>query len=159
IEQGLKSVDGMRADVERRFPQGLAESKKAENGGLAEANLRNKLERERGLFYSGGGQVNQAPLVRRFGSGAGPGLRSPVAAENRPPMPLVLLAALVAGCGLGAGAVYVADQLDARIRSLSEIRRLLEYRMLGVVHLLGRTQQGEVPIGLISHVKPRSRIA
>src|SRR5262249_52284915 len=45
------------------------------------------------------------------------------------------------------------------IRSLPEFRRLLEFRMLGVVPLLSRAQEGDVPIGLISHMKPQSRVA
>lgn len=159
IEQGLKSVEGMRAEVEQRFQHDLAESNKSEIGLLAESNLRNNLERQRALFYSVVDQLKQAQLVSDFGSVTAQVLDPPVASENRPPILLVLLAALVVGCGLGAAAVYVADQLDSRIRSLPEIRRLLNYRMLGVVPLLSRAQQGDVKLALISHAKPRSRLA
>ena len=55
--------------------------------------------------------------------------------------------------------MYVADQLDAQIRSLREIRLLLNYRMLGVVPLLTRGQQADVKIGMVSHVRPRSSLA
>src|SRR5208337_3193884 len=51
IEQGLKSVEGMRAEVEQRFQNDLAESNKSEIVQLAESNLRNNLERQRALFY------------------------------------------------------------------------------------------------------------
>ena len=159
IEQGLKSVEGMRAEVEQRFQHDLAESNKSEIGQLAESNLRNNLERQRALFYSVVDQLKQAQLVSDFGSVTAQVLDPPAATENRPSIPLVLLAALVLGCGLGAGAVYVADQLDARIRSLPEIRRLLDYRMLGVVPLLSRGQQGHVKIALVSHARPRSPLA
>ena len=159
IEQGLKSVEGMRAEVEQRFQHDLAESNKSEIGQLGESNLRNNLERQRALFYSVVDQLKQAQFVSDFGSVTAQVLDPPAATENRPSIPVVLLAALVLGCGLGAGAVYVADQLDARIRSLPEIRRLLDYRMLGVVPLLSRGQQGHVKIALVSHAKPQSGLA
>ena len=159
IEQGLKSVEAMKAEVEQRFQQDLAESNKSEIGLLGESNLKNNLERQRVLFYSVVDQLKQAQLVSDFGSVTAQILDPPTANESRPPIPLVLLAALVVGCALGVGAVYVADQLDARVRSLPEIRRLLDYRMLGVVPLMTRGQQGDVKISLISHVRPRSRLA
>jgi capsular exopolysaccharide synthesis family protein len=149
----------MRAEVEQRFQNDLAESNKSEIGQLGESNLRNNLERQRVLFYSVVDQLKQAQLVSDFGSVTAQVLDPPAATENRPSILLVLIAALVLGCGLGAGGVYVADQLDARIRSLPEIRRLLNYRMLGVVPLLSRGQQGDVKIALVSHAKPRSSLA
>ena len=159
IEQGLKSVEGMRAEVEQRFQHDLAESNKSEIGQLGESNLRNNLERQRVLFYSVVDQLKQAQIVSDFGSVTARVLDPAAATENRPSIPLVLIAALALGCGLGAGAVYIANQLDARIRSLPEIRRLLDYRMLGAVPLLSLGQQGDVKIGLFSHVKPRSSLA
>ena len=159
IEQGLKSVEGMRAKVEQRFQNDLAESNKSEIGQLGESNLRNNLERQRALFYSVVDQLKQAQLVSDFGSVTARVLDPAAATENRPSIPLVLIAALALGCGLGTGAVYVADQLDARIRSLRETRRLLDYRVLGVVPLLSRGQQGDVKIALVSHARPRSRLA
>jgi capsular exopolysaccharide synthesis family protein len=159
IEQGLKSVEAMKADVEQRFQQDLVESNKSEIGLLAESNLRNNLERQRALFFSVVDQLKQAKLVSDFGSVSAQVLDPPTAAESRPPIPLVLLAAVMIGFALGVGAVYIADQLDARVRSLPEIRRLLDYRMLGVVPLLTRAQQADLKIGMICHVKPRSRLA
>src|SRR5208337_3591237 len=112
IEQGLKSVEGMRAEVEQRFQNDLAESNKSEIGQLGESNLRNNLERQRVLFYSVVDQLKQAQLVSDFGSVTARVLDPAAATENRPSIPLVLIAALVLGCGLGAGLVYVADKLD-----------------------------------------------
>ena len=159
IELGLKSVEGMRAEVEQRFQHDLTEVNKSEIGQLGESNLRNNLERQRALFYSVVDQLKQAQLVSDFGSVTAQVLDPPAATENRPSIALVLTAALALGCGLGAGAAYVADQLDARIRSLREIRRLLDYRMLGVIPLLSRGQQGDIKIALVSHARPRSRMA
>jgi capsular exopolysaccharide synthesis family protein len=159
IEQGLKSVDAMRAEVEQRFQHDLAESNKSEIGLLAESNLRNNLDRQRALFFSVVDQLKQAQLASDFGSVTAQVLDPPTAMENRPLVPVVLLAALVLGCGLGAGTVYLANQFDARIRSLPEFRRLLEFRMLGAVPLLSPALDDDVPIGLISHRKPQSRVA
>ena len=117
------------------------------------------MERQRVLFYSVVDQLKQAQIVSDFGSVTARVLDPAAATENRPSIPLVLIAALALGCGLGTGAVYVADQLDARIRSLRETRRLLDYRVLGVVPLLSRGQQGDVKIALVSHARPRSRLA
>jgi polysaccharide biosynthesis transport protein len=159
IEQGLKSVEATRAEVERRFQQDLAESNRSQIGQLTESNLRNNLERQRALFYSVVDQLKQAQLVSDFGSVTAQVLEPPAASESRPSNIIVLLAALAVGSGLGAGAVYVAVQLDARIRSLPEIRRLLDYNMLGVIPLLTRDQQASLTLGLASHSNPRSRLA
>ena len=51
IEQGLKSVEGMRAGVEQRFQNDLAESNKSEIVQLAESNLRSNHRRQRAIFY------------------------------------------------------------------------------------------------------------
>jgi succinoglycan biosynthesis transport protein ExoP len=159
IEQGMKSVEATRAEVERRFQQDLAESNRSQIGQLRESNLRNNLERQRALFYSVVDQLKQAQLVSDFGSVTAQILDPPTASESRPSILIVLLAALGVGSGLGAGAVYIAVQLDARIRSLPEIRRLLDYRLLGVVPLLSREQQVGLTLGLACHSKPRSRLA
>ena len=159
IEQGLNSVKAMQAEVEQRFQHDLAESHKSEIGQLYESNLRNHLERQRTLFYSVVDQLKQAQLVSDFGSVTAQVLDPPAAIENRPSILRVLIAAMALGCGLGAGAVYVADQLDARIRSLPEIQRLLAYRVLGAVPLLSLGQQGHAKIALVSHAKPRSQLA
>jgi capsular exopolysaccharide synthesis family protein len=159
IEQGLKSVEALRAEVEQRFRDDLAQSNKAEIGRLAESNLRDSLERQRALFHSVVDQLRQAQLVSDFVSVTAQILDPPVAVEKRQSARFVMLVALIAGCGLGAGAVYFADQVDARLRSLAEIRRLLNYRLLGVVPLLSRAQKADAAIGLISHMRPRSRVA
>ena len=87
IEQGLKSVEAMRAEVEQRFQHDLAESNKSEIGQLGESNLRNNLERQRALFYSVVDQLKQAQLVSDFGSVTAQVLDPPAATENRPSIP------------------------------------------------------------------------
>src|SRR5271166_5701904 len=93
IEQGLKSVEGMRAEVEQRFQHDLAESNKSEIGQLGESNLRNNLERQRALFYSVVDQLKQAQFVSDFGSITAQVLDPPAATENPPSILLVLIAA------------------------------------------------------------------
>jgi capsular exopolysaccharide synthesis family protein len=75
-------------------------------------------------------------------------------------MAIIILMALVAGCGLGGGAAYVVDLLDARIRTLSELRRVLDYYVIGLVPQLP-SGQGELAgeVGLISHALPRSALS
>ena len=159
IEQGLKSVEGMRAEVEQRFQHDLAESNKSEIGQLGESNLRNNLERQRVLFYSVVDQLKQAQFVSDFGSVTAQVLDPPAATENRPSVPLVLIAALVLGCGLGAGTVYVVDLVDSRVHSVPEIRRLMRLRVLGQIMQLPHEQQGAVAVGILCHAEPRSGLA
>ena len=159
IEQGLKSVEGMRAEVEQRFQHDLAESNKSEIGQLGESNLRNNLERQRILFYSVVDQLKQAQFVSDFGSVTAQVLDPPAATENWPSVPLVLIAALVLGCGLGAGTVYVVDLVDSRVHSVPEIRRLMRLRVLGQIMQLPHEQQGAVAVGILCHAEPRSGLA
>ena len=81
----------MRAEVEQRFQNDLAESNKSEIGQLGESNLRNNLERQRALFYSVVDQLKQAQFVSDFGSVTAQVLDPPAATENRPSIALVLL--------------------------------------------------------------------
>jgi uncharacterized protein involved in exopolysaccharide biosynthesis len=103
IEEGIKSVEAVRAEVEQRFERDLSESKKDEIGLLTESNLRNNLERQRALFYSIVDQLKQAQLASDFGSVTAQVLDPPFATASRPSVLLVLLAALAVGCGLGGG--------------------------------------------------------
>jgi capsular exopolysaccharide synthesis family protein len=159
IKHGLESVEEMRKALEQEYRHDIEDSNKSKNAMLAESQLSNDLDRRRQLYNSVVDQLKQAQLVSNFGSVTSQLLAPPTASRVGAAIAMVLLAALVVGCCLGAAAVYVVDQLDARIRSLSEIRRLLDYRMLGVVPLLSRSLEGDVPAGLISCLKPRSRLA
>jgi capsular exopolysaccharide synthesis family protein len=160
IERGLKSVEAMRAEIEQRFRRDLEESRKSEIDLLAETNLRNNLERQRMLFHSVVDQLKQAQLVSDFGSVTARVLNPPAASENRARSSSILCVALVLGLGLGGGLAFLADLMDARLRSLSEIRKVLELKVLGLVPETAATQLNkDFSVGLISHLLPRSLMA
>jgi capsular exopolysaccharide synthesis family protein len=160
IERGLKSVEAVRAEIEERFQNDLAASRKTEIDMLTESNLRNNLERQRMLFNSVVDQLKQAQLVSDYGSVTAQVINPPIATEKRASMATALSAAVVLGFGLGGAIAFIADLLDARVRSVSEIRRVLDLRLLGVIPELGRQQlENDVMPGLISHTTPRSLLA
>jgi capsular exopolysaccharide synthesis family protein len=102
-------------------------------------------------------QLKQAQLVSDYGSVSAQVLNPPVASEKRPSVATALCAALVLGLGLGSGMAFVAGLLDARVRSLAEIREILDLRVLGVLPQLTPEQlEADLAPGLISHVTPRS---
>lgn len=157
VQRSLGSLEAMRAEIQSRFEQDLAEAKKTEIITLTESNLRNNLERQRIRFNSVVDQLKQAQVVTDFGSVTAQTLNPPAARTIRPPKVSILLAALVFGCGLGGGMAFLADLLDARIRSLAEMRRALGLPTLGVVPQLRREQHEAIgEIGLIGLAMPRS---
>jgi capsular exopolysaccharide synthesis family protein len=112
------------------------------------------------LFNSVVDQLKQAQLVSDYGSITAQILNPPVATEKRPSIVSALCAALVLGLGLGGGMAFVADLIDARVRSLSEIRKVFDLRVLGIIPQLTHEQlDPEVVPGLISHALPRSLLA
>jgi hypothetical protein len=130
IETSLEAVEAMRAKVQDRFASDLSEAKKAEINMLAESNLRSNLERHRTLFNSVVDQLKQAQLVSDFGSVTAQTINPPSVKVVGPQATLILLSALVVGCALGSLAAFVSDLLDARIRSMSEVRRVLDIHVL-----------------------------
>jgi polysaccharide biosynthesis transport protein len=127
---------------------------------ISESHLKNNLERQRTLFNSVVDQLRQAQLVSDFGSITAQTINPPGVSEVRQQRGFFLAAALLAGVGLGAGIAFVADQLDSRIRSLSEMRRALNLSVLGLIPSLSREQrETSGVIGLICHSLPRSFIS
>jgi capsular exopolysaccharide synthesis family protein len=147
----------MRTEIEERFRTDLSESKKTENDLFTKSNLRNNFERQRVLFNSVVDQLKQAQLVSDYGSVNAQVLNPPVPTEKWPSVVFALFAALLLGIGLGSGVAFVAGLLDARVRLLSEIREILNLRVLGVLPQLTSEQLGdEIAPGLIGHLTPRS---
>ena len=159
IESSLDSIGRMRSDLDARFEKDLAEAKKTEGDLMAEANLRAGLERQRALFNSVVGQLKQAELVGDYASTTARSIE-PAEASPSPVRPLVavtLALAVVAGTLLGTGAALVSDQLDPRIRSLAEMRRVLGTPLVGQVPQLSADQARRTgPVGMISQSMPRS---
>jgi capsular exopolysaccharide synthesis family protein len=161
IERSLKSLDAMRSNLQQKFEADLTACKEADINLLTESNLRNNIERQRALFYSVVDQLKQAQLTSDYGSISTQIIDPTSIKPNRPNMLLILLLAVFAGSGLGMVAAFVASLLDDRIRTLPELRLVLDYPpVLGMIPLISREQalpMGE--IGLLSHATPRSSLA
>jgi capsular exopolysaccharide synthesis family protein len=158
-ERSLKSIETMRQQITQQFDRDLIVAKTAEIDLLKDTSLRNNLERQRMLFNTVVDQLKQAKLVGDYSS-----IRSQVIepanalpAPVRPLVSLTLAMAMLAGGALGAGAALVSDLLDPRIRSLAEMRRVIHFPFLGQVPQLPDSPvAGASPVGLVSHVLPRS---
>jgi capsular exopolysaccharide synthesis family protein len=158
-ERSLQSIETMRKQLADQFDRDLVIAKSAEIDLLKESSLRNNLERQRLLFNTVVDQLKQAKLVGDYSS-----IRSQVIepanafpSAVRPLVSLTLAMALLAGGALGAGAALVSDLLDPRIRSLAEMRRVIHFPFLGQVPQLPDSPvTGASPVGLVSHVLPRS---
>lgn len=157
IERSLESIEALQTKIQERFESELGATKKAEIDLLAESNLRNNLERHRALFNSVVDQLKQAQLVSDYGSVSAQTIDPTSVQPLRPRMASILVLALLAGCGLGAAAAFAADLLDARIRTVVELRSILDLPVLGMIEQLPRDQiaaTGE--LGLLSHSTPHS---
>ena len=160
IENSLKAIETMREDMRRKFEDDLKASKDTEVDLLTEANLRSNLDRARAMFNSVVEQLKQAQLVSDYSSITAETLHEPDVTPLRPNWFLVLALALAAGCLVGSLGAFVSDTLDARIRTLSEIRKLLDLTVLGLIPHLPRGLDGvDDEVGLICMTAPRSMIA
>lgn len=160
IARSLEAIDAMRTDLQRKFEEDLDASKKAEIGQLGEANLRSNLDRQRALFNSVVDQLKQAQLVSDYGSVTAQTINPTEVAAEPPKFTSILLMALIAGCGLGGLGAYVVDLLDARVRSVAEMRELVRLPVIGMIPQLTPEQTGAFgPVGLLSHEIPRSALA
>jgi capsular exopolysaccharide synthesis family protein len=160
MTQNLESIESLRGDLEKKFAEDLKLSKQAEITLLEESNLRSNLERQRALFFSVVDQLKQAHLVSDFDSVSTQTVAPvTVAADQTLAIPLLILATMV-GAGLGSGAAFLADLLEARVRTLAEIRKLVDVPLIGVIPFIRDNQiVSEGTAGLLSHQKPRSALA
>ncbi len=160
MSQSLESIEAMRVDLQKKFDEDLERSKKDEITLLEESNLRNNLERQRSLYLSVLDQLKQARLVSDYDSVSTQTIAPiSVSADPRLTMPILLLAAVI-GVGLGGGVAFLADMLEARVRTLAEIRKLVDVPLIGVIPLIRDDQAVAAgTAGLLSHHKPRSALA
>ncbi|WP_435022516.1 polysaccharide biosynthesis tyrosine autokinase (plasmid) [Tundrisphaera sp. TA3] len=160
LEQSLAAVGVIRDRIRQQFQADVAESRKAESGMLAEANLRNNLERQRALFNSVVDQLKHAQIASDFGSVTAQIINPPSVREIRPRGGSIVLAGLLLGTALGAGLAFLVDKLDSRFRTLSEIRCALDLNVLGMIpELAGGQREGPDAMGLICHAQPRSFVS
>lgn len=157
IEESLRAIEQLQGELQERIETDAAASKEAELDLLTEADLRAKVERQRALFLSIADQLKQAQLVGDYGGVTAEVLSPTSTGIVRPPLAFILILALVAGCGLGTGAAYLVNLLDARLRSPTEVRGALALPVLGTIPRISlepAAAPGE--IGRISHAAPRS---
>ena len=157
MTQSLESIEAMRSDLQKKFEEDLALSKKAEITLLEESNLRSNLERQRTLFNSVVDQLKQARLVSDYDSVSTQTIAPiTVVADQTMAIPLVILATAL-GVGLGSAVAFLADLLEARVRTLAEIRKLIDLPLIGVIPFIKDNQIVSAgTAGLLSHQKPRS---
>ena len=160
MTQSLESIEAMRGDLQKKFEEDLALSKQAEITLLEESNLRNNLERQRTLFNSVVDQLKQARLVSDYDSVSTQTIAPiTVTADQTMAIPLVILA-IALGIGMGAGVAFLADLLEARVRTLAEIRKLVNLPLIGVIPFIRDDQiVAAGTAGLLSYQKPRSALA
>jgi len=159
IDTTLKSIESMRAEIQRRFDQDMVLAKRAEIDQLTEQNLKNEMSRQRALFDSVVEQFKRATLVGDF-SGIRSQVIEPPNALSRPVRPLVTMVlgmALAAGCVLGLGAALGAELVDPKVRSEAEVRRLWRLPVLGRLPYVAAAQAPpHAPVSLICQTMPRS---
>ena len=160
IERSLEAIRTMRSEFRKRFEEDLARSKDTEFDRLTEAKLRGDLERHKLMFGSVVDQLKQAQLVSDYTSITAQTLNPASVTTGRPLAAFVLVSALVFGCVLGVGCCFLADMLDARLRTLPEICKVLDLSVLGLIPQLTRkSKEMSAEFGLVSNVLPRSMIA
>jgi capsular exopolysaccharide synthesis family protein len=159
IERGLHANEALREEMTRRFKEELAAGKEAEIERLEEEGLRANLERHRTLFNSVVDQLKQAQMVTDHTMITAQMISPTSTTAVRPPGVLLLCAAMVAGCGLGAGLAYLIDLFDARLRTVPALRRALDFPVIGLIPQLPGADREAERMGLISHALPRSLAA
>jgi succinoglycan biosynthesis transport protein ExoP len=160
IARSLEAIEAMRADIQAKFDEDLDASKKTEIGQLGEANMRNNLDRQRTLFNSVVDQLKQAQLVSDFGSVSAQTINPTQVAAEPPKYMSTMVMALLGGCGVGMLGAYFVELLDARVRTVAEMREMVGLPVLGMIPQLSSEQIGVTgKVGLLSHEIPRSALA
>jgi capsular exopolysaccharide synthesis family protein len=163
IALSVQALEAVQKEIQVQFQNDLKEAKDDEANMLTDSNLRNNIERQRILFNSVVDQLNQAKqaqLVNDVGSTTCQVINPPGVRENRMQRALVAVAGLLAGLLLGSAVAFLRDQMDPRIRTLPEIRRALNFYVLGIIPGLTREQlEACGSIGLICHTLPRSFVS
>ena len=122
---------------------------------IDESNLRTDVERQRALFNTVVDQLKQASFSQDFNS-INSEIIEPANALKDPVWPkitIILPLAVMAGGLIGVGMTLVTNWMDQRIRSLAELRTMLDYSVLGQILQLPEDQRvGIDEFGLISQV-------
>src|SRR5262249_20399024 len=144
------------------FADDLAAAKNVENDLLTEANLKEGLDRQRALFNTVVDQLKQAQLAGDYNSFSSEAIEPANALKGavRPRVLMTLALAVLAGGFLGTGFLVVADRFGQQVRTVDEMKRILDLTVLGLVpKVLPEQLAGAGSIGTISHTLPRSLVA
>jgi len=159
IEQSLKSVETVEVELSKRFDAVQQEAREIEISLIDESNLRNDVERRRALFNTVVDQLKQTSFSQDFNS-INSEIIEPVNALRDPVWPragIVLAVAIMMGGVSGVGGTLVLNWMDQRIRTLAELRQVLDYTVLGQVFQLPDDQSANVEeFGRICTTMPRS---
>ncbi len=139
IERSLESIETMRTKIQQQQSEDLAVSKKLEVAKIGEENLRNNLERQRPSstpWLINSNKPSSSATLEAWPH------RSSIRRLRRRRVASVVHPRLRTwrGLCLGGGAAYIADLLDPHVRTLVELRRILDLAVLGVVPQLSRNQ-------------------
>jgi capsular exopolysaccharide synthesis family protein len=158
IEQTLKSIEAMRTQISEQFDREADLARSAEIALVTESNLKSAVERQRMLFNTVVDQLKQAQFAGDFSGTLSETIEEANALPGpvRPIKSLILALALAAGLIVGLTMALVSDLLDPRIRSQSELRRVVD---LPVVGRIPHQREAPEPAGLACHARPRSPVA
>ncbi len=158
VEHSLEAIELMRAEIGRRFEAELASARAAEDNRLREAALAGNLERHRGLFNAVVDQLKQVQLSGDFIGISAQVIDPPSVDRVRPQAAMILALALLVGSGVGLSIAVVAERMDQRLRSLSDILRVLGIPPIGRIPRLASV---DTPggLGMLGHSMPNSPVA
>ena len=140
LERSLEGVESMRVEIEKRLEADVASSHESEITLLVESNLRGNLERQRTLFDSVAAQLKQAQLVSDYGSVTAQTISPSKVRPTRPWASAVLFLAIIIGSGFGTGAALLVELFEARIRTVTELRSIVNLPVITLIPEISGTQ-------------------
>jgi len=157
LEQSLETIQRMRGELGNRFDKDMFQAKQSENDLLTEADLKGNIEQLRTLFNTTVEQLKKTQLVGDYNGVNAQVIEPPnsLLAPVRPRVGLTLALALVCGLTTGAAAVFLADRMDLRLRSLDALSEVFEMPTIGRIPDFANESEGAV-LGLIAHSSPTS---
>ena len=160
LERSHEGIESMRTEIQKRLETDVASSHEIEISLLVESNLRSNLERQRTLFDSVAAQLKQAQLVSDYGSVTAQTISPPQVKPIRPWATAVVVLALLVGSGVGTGAALLIEMVEARVRTVTEMRAIVNLPVISLIPLLSEQQlPGLTKCGLVCHEAPRSLAA
>jgi len=157
LEQSLKTIRSMRAEMARRFEQDMDRAKQTEDDLQIEADLKGNIGQLRNLFNTTVEQLKKTQLVGDYNGISAQVIEPPNSLPSavRPRVGLTLALAMLCGLASGAAAALLADRMDIRVRTLDSLREVFEMPLLGrVPEIVGGAELG--PLGLLARSSPSS---